>query len=186
LSMFAGGLSFRNFAAAALGPQMVALSTRSSLAALPAMLTAAETMAPANQMPSRAILPLAVNIFKVNRTISALCRLLTILYFWSVPASGWQIYTFLVTVIVLSFSELGLPGGTQMRTLPAYLAAGCPIEAVILLEVIEPFSDICKTLLNVTGDLSIAAIVTRWSERPEPVPAPAMAAAASAIPSQAS
>ena len=186
LSMFAGGLSFRKFAAAALGPQMVALSTRSSLAALPAMLTAAEIMAPANQMPSRAILPLAVNIFKVNRTISALCRLLTILYFWSVPASGWQIYTFLVTVIVLSFSELGLPGGTQMRTLPAYLAAGCPIEAVILLEVIEPFSDICKTLLNVTGDLSIAAIVTRWSERPDPAPAPAMAAAASAVPSQAS
>lgn len=166
LTRLAGGLPFRAFASAALGPQMVAVSTRSSLAALPALLAAGEKMLPSNPEPARVVLPLAVGIFKVNRTTSALCRLLVILHFWSVPAHPSQIYAFLLTVILLSFSELGLPGGTQLRTLPAYLAAGCPIEAVILLEVLEPFSDICKTLLNVTGDLSVAAIVTRWSGRP--------------------
>jgi len=165
LTMLLGGLSFRAFAKPALVPQMVAVSTRSSLAALPALLAAGEEMAPSNPEPARVILPLAVNIFKVNRTTSALCRLLVILYFWSVPAPQSRILPFLLTVILLSFSELGLPGGTQFRTVPAYLAAGCPIEAVMLLEVAEPFSDICKTLLNVTGDLSVAAIVTRWSGR---------------------
>jgi len=166
LTMLAGGLSFRGFASSALGPQMVAVSTRSSLAALPALLTAGERMLPANPDSPRVVLPLAVSMFKVNRTTSALCRLLVILYFWSVPALPPQIYTFLLTVVLLSFSDLGLPGGTQLRTLPAYVAAGCPLEAVMLLEVFEPFSDICKTLLNVTGDLSVAAIVTRWSSRP--------------------
>jgi Na+/H+-dicarboxylate symporter len=166
LAMLAGRLSFRAFATPALVPQMVAVSTRSSLAALPALLAAGEKMSPANPEPGRVLLPLPVSIFKVNRTTSALCRLLVILYFWSMPATAAQIYPFLFTVILLSFSELGLPGGTQFRTLPAYLAAGCPIEAVILLEVAEPFSDICKTLLNVTGDLAVAAIVTRWSAQP--------------------
>ena len=125
-------------------------------------------MLPDHPETARVILPLSVGIFKVNRTTSALCRLLVILYFWSIPAQPAQVCTFVITVMLLSFSELGLPGGTQYRTVPAYLAAGCPIEAVILLEVFEPFSDICKTLLNVTGDLSVAAIVTRWSERPAP------------------
>ena len=174
LTALAGGVPFRRFAAAALGPQMVAVTSRSSLAALPALLAAGEKMLPANPETARVVLPLSVSMFKVNRTISALCRLLVILHFWSVPAQQSHIYAFLLTVILLTFSELGLPGGTQLRTVPAYLAAGCPIEAVVLLEVIEPFSDICKTLLNVTGDLSVAAIVTRWSERPARAPAPAL------------
>ncbi|HVO99189.1 MAG TPA: cation:dicarboxylase symporter family transporter [Bryobacteraceae bacterium] len=173
LTMLAGGLSFKAFARPALVPQMVAISTRSSLAALPALLAAGENIAPSNPEPGRIILPLAVNIFKVNRTTSALCRLLVIFHFWAIPASPSRVFPFLLTVILLSFSELGLPGGTQFRTLPAYLAAGCPIEAVVLLEVFEPLSDICKTLLNVTGDLSVAAIVTRWSERRAPTEFPA-------------
>jgi Na+/H+-dicarboxylate symporter len=171
LTMLAGGVPFRRFASAALGPQMVAVTSRSSLAALPSMLAAGEKMLPDNPETARIVLPLSVTMFKVNRTISALCRLLVIYHFWAVPAPPSHIYTFLLTVILLSFSDLGLPGGGQLRTVPAYLAAGCPIEAVVLLEVIEPFSDICKTLLNVTGDLSIAAIVTRWSERRTPAPA---------------
>jgi Na+/H+-dicarboxylate symporter len=165
LTMLAGGVSFRAFAGSALGPQMVAVTTRSSLAALPSMLAAGEKMLAANPEPSRVVLPLAASMFKVNRTITAPCRLLVILYFWSIPAQQSNVYAFLLTIILLSFSELGLPGGTQFRTVPAYLAAGCPIEAVVLLEVMEPLSDICKTLLNVTGDLSVAAIVTRWSGR---------------------
>ena len=165
LTMLFGGISFGAFAKPALIPQMTAVSTRSSLACLPAMLAAGDEISPSNPEPARVILPLAVNIFKVNRTTSALCRLLVIFYFWSVPAAMSRILPFMLTVILQSFSELGLPGGTQFRTVPAYLAAGCPLEAVILLEVIEPFSDICKTLLNVTGDLSVAAIVTRWSGR---------------------
>lgn len=166
ITMLAGGLSLREFAEPALAPQMVAISTRSSLACLPSMLEAGEKMLPANRGPSQVILPLAVNIFKVNRTVSGLCRLFTIWYFWSIPTSAAHLFTFLVTIVVLSFSDLGLPGGPTARTLPAYLAAGCPIEAVVLLEVAEPLSDVCKTLVNVTGDLSIAAIITRWSARP--------------------
>jgi len=168
LTMLAGGLSLRTFASAAAEPQMVALSTRSSIAALPALLEAGEKMLPENPQPARVVLPLAVGMFKVNRTTSGLCRLLVILHFWAITAQPARIFTFLATIMVLSFSDLGVPGGTQFRTLPAYLAAGCPIEAVVLLEIAEPFSDICKTLLNVTGDLSLAAIVTRWSERPAP------------------
>ncbi len=171
VTVLAGGISLRTFAKAASGPQMVALSTRSSLAALPALLDAGDRMTP-NPETSRVLLPMAVNMFKVNRTTSALCRALVILYFWSVPASAAQIGAFLFTVILLSFSDLGLPGGTHYRTLPAYLALGCPIDAVILLETLEPLSDICKTVLNVTGDLSIAAIVTRWSGRSVREPAP--------------
>ncbi|MGO9242818.1 MAG: cation:dicarboxylate symporter family transporter [Bryobacteraceae bacterium] len=162
LTRLAGGLSLRAFARAALGPQLVAVSTRSSLASLPALLAAGEQLLPSNPDPARIVLPLAVNMFKLNRTTTALCRLLVIWYFWSVPAQPGQLAVFLVTVILLSFSELGLPSFTRFRLVPAYLAAGCPLAAVMLFEMVEPISDVCMTLHNVTGDLAIAAIVTRW------------------------
>ncbi len=94
--------------------------------------------------------------------MSALARLLIIVHFWSVPAGQTEIWVFIATIVLLSFTTPGVPGGTSYQSVPAFLAAGCPIEAVVLLEVFEPVSDICKTVLNVTGDLSIAAIVTRW------------------------
>ena len=182
LTMVAGGISLRRFASAALGPQMVAVSTRSSIAALPSLVAAGEALLADHPEPARVVLPLSVSIFKVNRTTSGLCRLLVMLYFWGVPSDPSKIAVFLASIMLLSFSDLGLPGGTNFRTVPAYLAAGVPIEAIVLLEVFEPFSDICKTLLNVTGDLSIAAIVTRWSGRPAPVEhAMAMAAGESQL-----
>ncbi len=169
LTSIAGGISLRRFSKAALGPQMVAISTRSSIAALPSLAAASEELLADNPGPARVVIPLSVSIFKVNRTISGLCRLLVMLYFWGVPADPGKIAIFLASIMIMSFSDLGIPGGgAPFRSVPAYLAAGAPIEAIILLEAFEPFSDLCKTLLNVTGDLSIAAIVTRWSARPEP------------------
>jgi Na+/H+-dicarboxylate symporter len=47
--------------------------------------------------------------------------------------------------------------------LPAYLAAGIPIEGVMLLSAVDAVPDLFKTVLNVTADLSVAAIVGRRS-----------------------
>ena len=175
-----GGVPLRAFARAAAGPQMVAISTRSSIAALPALLEAGARLMPENVAATRVVLPLSVAMFKVNRTTSALCRLVVIWYFWSVPFEPARICVFLATVLLLSFSDLGLPSVSHMRTFPAYLAAGCPMEAVVVMEVVEPFSDVCKTLLNVTGDLAIAAVVARW--RRQPAEAPALAEPELAVP----
>ena len=50
-----------------------------------------------------------------------------------------------------------------MRFLPAYIAAGIPIEGVVILEAVDAIPDMFKTVLNVTGDMSAAAILARSS-----------------------
>lgn len=42
-----------------------------------------------------------------------------------------------------------------------YLAVGLPVEGYILLETTDVIVDIFKTLLNVTGDMSVASVVDR-------------------------
>ena len=46
-------------------------------------------------------------------------------------------------------------------TLPFYLAAGLPIQGIVLLNAVDSIPDVFKTLLNVTADMSVATIVAR-------------------------
>ena len=62
---------------------------------------------------------------------------------------------------------MGLPSGLlAIPTLPAYMAAGIPIEGVVILEAVDAIPDVFKTVLNVTADMSAATILSR-SERRE-------------------
>jgi Na+/H+-dicarboxylate symporter len=108
------------------------------------------------------VLPLSVAVFKVNRTISSTAKLLFLAHVYNIPLSAQTIAAFLATVILLSFSSVGVPdGGTAFATIPAYLAAGLPLEVVVVFEATTTIPDIFKTLLNVTGDMSAAAMLSR-------------------------
>jgi proton glutamate symport protein len=166
-SAMLGRVSIGAFARAVAPAQFIAASTRSSLAALPALVEGARTRL---QLPAAAtsfVLPLTVSLFKVNRTISSTAKLLFLAHVYGVALSSGTIATFVVTVIVLSFSSIGVPGGgSAFKTLPAYLAAGVPIEGIIIAEAVETIPDIFKTVLNVTGDMSAATLLSRGSRAP--------------------
>lgn len=157
-----GRVSMRLFARAAAPAQIVALSTRSSLACLPALVEGGRVHL---RLPPAAlgfVLPLCVTVFKQNRMISSTAKLLFLAHVFGVPLSVGDVVIFLITVLLLSFSAVGVPrGGAAFTTLPAYLAAGVPIQGVVVLEAVETIPDFFKTLLNVTADMSIAVIASR-------------------------
>ena len=156
-----GRVSIGAFARAILPAQIVALTTRSSIASLPALVEGAHRL----RLPASAttfVLPLTVSLFKVNRTISSTSKLLFLAHVYGIPLTASTIATFVATVVVMSFSSAGLPGGgSAFKTLPAYVAAGLPIEGIVLAEAVETIPDIFKTVLNVTGDLSAATVLSR-------------------------
>jgi Na+/H+-dicarboxylate symporter len=165
-----GRTSLLAFARAAAPAQLVAVSTRSSIAALPAMLEGATSRLRLPAVSTSFVLPLAVALFKPNRTISSTVKLLFVAHAFGVTLDAWAIATFMVTVILLSFSSVGVAGGgSSFKTLPAYLAAGLPIEGVVIMEVVETIPDIFKTVLNVTGDLSVATILAAGSSQAVPI-----------------
>jgi proton glutamate symport protein len=159
-----GRTSMRTFARAAVPAQLVAISTRSSIASLPALIEGAAQHLRLPAISTGFVLPMTVALFKINRPISGVAKVLFLAHVYGVPLSAGTIAAFIATVMLLSFSTVGLPnGGTAFATLPAYLAAGMPIEAIIVLEATSTVPDIFKTLLNVTGDMSAATILSRSS-----------------------
>jgi Na+/H+-dicarboxylate symporter len=161
-STLLGRTTLRAFARAVAPAQLVAVSTRSSIASLPALVEGARDRLRLPDAASGFVLPLSVSVFKVNRTISSTAKLIFLAHIYAIPLSSTTLASFLITVMILSFSTVGLPsGGTNFKTLPAYLAAGLPIEGPVILEAVETIPDIFKTLLNVTGDMSAATILSR-------------------------
>jgi Na+/H+-dicarboxylate symporter len=161
ITALAAGVGPGRFARAAAPAQSVAASTRSSLASLPALIDAGRDLG----LPARAsavVLPLAVATFKVNTSISSLTKMLFLVTAYGLELDGPRLASFIVASLLLSFGSPGIPTtpGSVAR-LPAYLAAGIPLEGVILLSAVDVIPDLFKTVLNVTADLSVAAIVAR-------------------------
>jgi Na+/H+-dicarboxylate symporter len=159
-----GRTSLAAFARGVAPAQLVAASTRSSIASLPALVQGGRERLRLPASATGVVLPLAVALFKLSRTVSAPLRLFVLAQLYHIPLSATTVAIFIVTVILLSFGTVGLPSGVlPIPTLPAYVAAGIPIEGVVILEAVDAIPDIFKTVLNVTGDMSAATILARSS-----------------------
>jgi Na+/H+-dicarboxylate symporter len=161
VTAFFGRTSFRAFARAVAPAQLVAATTRSSIASLPALVQGGREHLRLPDAATGLALPLGVSLFKLNRTVSSTAKLIFLAHVCGVTLSPGQMTSFLLTVGILSFSTVGLPSRGTLRSLPAYLAAGIPIEAVVLVDTVEAIPDIFGTILNVTGDMSAATILSR-------------------------
>ena len=151
-----------DFARAVAPAQLVAVSSRSSIASLPALVEGARDRLRLPSIATSFVLPLSVSIFKVNRPISSVVKLMLVAHVYGIPLRPTTLMIFVATVMIISFTAPGIPqNGPGFKTIPAYIAAGVPIEAVIVVEAVEAIPDIFKTLLNVTGDMSAATLLTR-------------------------
>lgn len=159
-----GRTSLRTFARAVAPAQLVAVSTLSSIAALPALIQGGADHLRLPPRETGFVLPLCVSVFKLNRTVSATAKLLFLAHIYGVQVSAGTFAIFLATVILLSFGAVGVPqGGVAFSTLPAYVAAGIPLEGIVVLEATSMAPDILKTVLNVTGDMAAATLLSRSS-----------------------
>ena len=172
-----GRTTLGRFARAAAPGQLVAVTTRSSVASLPALVAGGRRWLSLPDSATGLVLPLSVSVFKLDVPVADVVKLLFLAHVYGVAVGAAALAAFLFNVIALSFSTPGLPSAGSFRVVPAYVAAGVPIEGVVILYAVESIPDIFMTLLNVTGDMSAATILSRSSRSARlagtPVPAAA-------------
>jgi len=155
-----GDVPIADFARASLPAQSVAVSSRSSLASLPAMMESARRMGLPEEVYGLS-LPLTVSTFKLNNSVSSLLKLFFLATIYGVTLDPGFVATFVAARIVLSVATPGLPAGTTMLMLPFYVSAGIPVEGYLLLKPVQAIPDLLFTPLNVTGDRSVTVIARR-------------------------
>jgi Na+/H+-dicarboxylate symporter len=156
-----GRISPIRFGRAVFPCQVVAATTRSSLAALPSLLDRGQGAVGVPTPVATFVLPLAASVFKLNRTISSPLKVIVLGHLYGMHVDSALKLSFVLIATLLSFGTPGLPSGGRFVTLPFYLAAGLPIQAIVLIDAVDSIPDVFKTILNVTADMSVAVFVTR-------------------------
>ncbi|MGE0530913.1 MAG: dicarboxylate/amino acid:cation symporter [Hyphomonadaceae bacterium] len=159
------------FFAQARDPMVVAFSTASSNATLPISLRAAETELKLPRKISRFVLTVGAT---ANQNGTALFEGVTVLFlaqFFGVDLTLQQQIVVMLVCILGGIGTAGVPAGSLPVVAMILAMVGVPAEGIGLILGVDRFLDMCRTTLNVTGDLVIATVVSRGEK--DPVDAPA-------------
>jgi proton glutamate symport protein len=154
-------IPLRRFVRAALPAQLVAFSSSSSIASLPALVESAER---GLSLPTRItgfVLPLAVSMFHVSGPVSWTIGALFVGWFYGIPLHTTELAIIAFAAVFLQFAAPGVPRGAFIMLTPLFLAIGLPAEGIGILIAVDAIPDTFATALNVTGDLAAAALVAR-------------------------
>jgi proton glutamate symport protein len=156
---------FLEFFRASLPAQAVAVSTQSSLASLPAMLSGMKVLG-VRESSSDVILPLAVAIFRGTSPVMNIGVAFYVAHWFGIELTPTTIAFAIVVAATTTLGSVSLPGTVSFMAsvTPICIAIGAPIEPLGLLIAIETFPDIFRTLGNVTMDMAVTGTVARQHE----------------------
>jgi proton glutamate symport protein len=161
VAVIAGRQPLARFARALVPPQAIALSARSSLAALPAMVEAANTRLALPARVTSFVLPLAVTTLRLSTPIMWGVSIPFLARLYGIDVRPDQMALLIGAGILLSFSVPGLPSASIFLMGPFITGLGIPIEAIGLLIAADSIPDLFKGVLNVTGHVTSSAVVAR-------------------------
>lgn len=166
---FAGGYSPRKFFKGVQEAMVMAFSTASSNATLPTALRVADEQLGLPRRVSRFVLTVGAT---ANQNGTALFEGVTVLFlaqFFGVELTLVQQATVMFVCILGGIGTAGVPAGSLPVVALICGMVGVPPEGIGLILGVDRFLDMCRTTLNVTGDLMLATVVSRGE--PAEVPA---------------
>jgi len=167
LAVVAGGKKLGEFARAMIAPQSVAISTRSSLASLPAMLASARNLKIRDEVID-VTLPMSVALFRATGPAMNLAVLFYIAEWMGLEPTLPHAIAAVFVAVLMSLSAVSLPGEISFISsiAPIGIALGIPLGPLALLIAVEMVPDIIRTLGNVTMDVAVTAAVDRKTAPP--------------------
>jgi Na+/H+-dicarboxylate symporter len=174
LATLGGHVPLGRFTHCTLPAQIVAFSSRSSLASLPVMIEGVRTTLGLGEEVTVFLVPLAGSLFRVGSAIAQVVGVLFLARLYGVVVADVQIVTVLATVVLTTLSVPGVPGGSILAIGPVLLAAGVPLSGIGVLLAVDLVPDLFRTTANVTGGMAAAAVIGRrtpavlaWTAREE-------------------
>jgi Na+/H+-dicarboxylate symporter len=166
VAVFWGRQRLSQFAAGILPAQVIAVSTQSSLATLPAMVESAQNRLGCSPGVTALVLPLAVSLFRMTSPVQYIGVSCYIAWLYGIDLSASQLAVGAALAVVISLGSVGLPGQVSLMAMnmPVVQAMGLPVAPLGLMLAVETIPDVFATLGNVTGDLAATAVVSRQSE----------------------
>ncbi|MEA3539089.1 MAG: dicarboxylate/amino acid:cation symporter [Pseudomonadota bacterium] len=163
---YLGGMSPVRFFKGSEEAIVMAFSTASSNATLPTALRVAETKLMLPRRVSRFVLTIGAT---ANQNGTALFEGVTVLFlaqFFGVELNLGQQVVVMLVCILGGIGTAGVPAGSLPVVALILGMVGVPPEGIGLILGVDRFLDMCRTTLNVTGDLAAAVVVSKGETDP--------------------
>ena len=149
---------------------LMAFSTASSNATLPTALRVAENNLKLPRRISRFVLTIGAT---ANQNGTAMFEGVTVLFlaqFFGMELTLWQQVMVMLVCILGGIGTAGVPAGSLPVVALILAMVGIDPQAIALVLGVDRFLDMCRTTLNVTGDLVAAQVISANEPRDEPAP----------------
>ncbi len=147
---------------------VTAFSTSSSNATLPTSLAVAERELGVSPTVAGFVLPLGATM---NMNGTALYEGVTVLFLASLfgveLSIGQQAIVVLLSVLT-AIGAAGVPGGSLPLLMMVLATVGVPAEGIAIIIGVDRILDMCRTVVNVAGDLAAALFVARYEKAGDP------------------
>ncbi|NLX96095.1 MAG: dicarboxylate/amino acid:cation symporter [Rhodopirellula sp.] len=144
---------------------LMAFGTSSSNATLPTALRVAEENLRLPPAISRFVLTVGAT---GNQNGTGLYEGVVVLFLaqvFGVELTVAQQVIVVLMAVLGGMGTAGVPGGSIPMIVIILQAIGVPGESIAIILGIDRILDMCRTVLNVTGDLALAACVARWEKK---------------------
>lgn len=151
------------FAKAVRPAQLLAFSTSSSAAVMPLSLQIAQDELNVDDSTAKFVVPLGAT---VNMDGTALYQVIAAVFLAQVFGVDLQIHEILLLAITTVGASIGSPStpGVGIVILATVLnSIGVPAEGIALILGVDRILDMCRTSVNVTGDLVACTVMQRWA-----------------------
>jgi Na+/H+-dicarboxylate symporter len=158
LFIFVRKLSFLKFFKALRRAQILAFSSSSSAATLPVTMECVEEMGVSRQMSSF-VLPIGATVNMDGTSLYLSVAIVFLAQFHLVDLGMEQLFLLAFTVIMASVGTAAVPSASLVMMIVVLEALGLnPIWMALVIPV-DRLLDMLRTVVNITGDASVATIV---------------------------
>jgi Na+/H+-dicarboxylate symporter len=155
-------LSVRRAALGLLPAQAVAFSSSSSAATLPVTIRCVRDNLGVRERVASFVCPLGATVNMDGTALyQAVCAIFIAQVYGIELSIGQQILIVLMTTLS-SVGAPGIPGGGIVMFITVMQAVGLPMEGLAMILAVDRVLDMVRTVVNVTGDAVVAAVIDRW------------------------
>lgn len=142
--------------------QLLAFSTSSSGATMPFTIQAAEEKLKLRPEVTRFVVPLGATINMDGTALYQAVAALFLCQVFGIDLSGAQIVLLILTTVGASIGTPATPGVGIVVLATILVGIGVPAEGIALIIGVDRILDMCRTTINVTGDLTATTVMDRW------------------------
>ena len=158
------------FASQIADAQLLAFSTSSSAATMPLSLRIAEDRLRVSPPVARFIIPLGATVNMDGTALYQVVAALFIAQLYGVDLSGLELGVLIFTVVGASIGSPSTPGVGIIILATILQGLGIPGDGVAILLGVDRILDMCRTAVNVSGDLTACAVMDKWLDERHALP----------------